>query len=383
MSARAGRGAWTGAHGPDNPGMPRNPRRSQSCRHGGSRRTHQDDTAAARWSLGRGNVLVPWSWQMTLTRAGDNPRPAACRPSAARVLSPRHSRHPSGAASYEASVKGSRSSPARPSPHPWPPDDSGNPPAFPPGSAPTRTGPAHARRGRDRLRAQARNNAASTTSCWPSNQRGSLATCATSCRTHHLAHPGNRKALPRARRRLLHRPPGPRTRNPPAHHQARSPRTHRHPRPPPPDSHPQEPGSASAPPGAAACPAEDHSRIRCRGTGGQRGSGGHGHLPAGLRPGREVPAAARALTRASRRQPSQSKRAPSQSLALRLSNVPADSVRLVVLGAEMVGLHISVSSEWIRRCAASGAGAAISVNVSARVVSSGRSSGWINASVCL
>ena len=66
-----------------------------------------------------------------LTRAGDNPRPAACRPSTARVLSPRHSRHPSGAASYEASVKGSRPSPARPSPHPWPPDDSGNPPAFP------------------------------------------------------------------------------------------------------------------------------------------------------------------------------------------------------------------------------------------------------------
>jgi hypothetical protein len=71
-----------------------------------------------------------------LTRAGDNPRPAACRPSTARVLSPRHSRHPSGAASYEASVKGSRSSPARPSPHPWPPDDSGNPPAFPRASHP-------------------------------------------------------------------------------------------------------------------------------------------------------------------------------------------------------------------------------------------------------
>ena len=31
----------------------------------GSRRTPQDDTAAARWSLGRGNALVPWSWQMT------------------------------------------------------------------------------------------------------------------------------------------------------------------------------------------------------------------------------------------------------------------------------------------------------------------------------
>ena len=66
-----------------------------------------------------------------LMRARDNPRPAACRPSTARVLSPRHSHHLSGAASYEASVKGSRPSPARPSPHPWPPDDSGNPPAFP------------------------------------------------------------------------------------------------------------------------------------------------------------------------------------------------------------------------------------------------------------
>ena len=60
---------------------------------------------------------------------GAGPRAGAA--STARVLSPRHSRHPSGAASYEASVKGSRSSPARPSPHPWPPDDSGNPPAFP------------------------------------------------------------------------------------------------------------------------------------------------------------------------------------------------------------------------------------------------------------
>src|SRR5271166_4368553 len=42
------------------------------------------------------------------------PRPAACRPSSARVLSPRHSRHLSGAVTYEASVKGSPHSPARP-----------------------------------------------------------------------------------------------------------------------------------------------------------------------------------------------------------------------------------------------------------------------------
>src|SRR6266852_2046359 len=30
-----------------------------------SRRAPQNGTAAARWSLGRGNALVPWSWQMT------------------------------------------------------------------------------------------------------------------------------------------------------------------------------------------------------------------------------------------------------------------------------------------------------------------------------
>ena len=52
---------------------------------------------------------------------------------------------------------------------------------------------------------------------------------------HHLAHPGHRKALPRARRRLLHPPPGPRTRNPPAHRQARSPRPHASPSSQPPD----------------------------------------------------------------------------------------------------------------------------------------------------
>jgi hypothetical protein len=71
-----------------------------------------------RDTTGKGALSTPGP--AVLTRAGDNPRPAACRPSTARVLSPRHSRHPSGAASYEASVKGSRSSPARPSPHPWP-----------------------------------------------------------------------------------------------------------------------------------------------------------------------------------------------------------------------------------------------------------------------
>ena len=46
---------------------------------------------------------------------------------------------------------------------------------------------------------------------------------------HHLAHPGHREALPRTRCRLLHQPPGPRTRNPPPHRQARSPGPHRHP----------------------------------------------------------------------------------------------------------------------------------------------------------
>jgi len=66
-----------------------------------------------------------------LTRAGAGPRPAACRPSTAWALSPRPRCHLSRAVVYEASAKGSRSSPARPSPHPWPPDDTGNPPAFP------------------------------------------------------------------------------------------------------------------------------------------------------------------------------------------------------------------------------------------------------------
>ena len=77
------------------------------------------------------------------------------------VLSPRPSCHLSGAVTYEASVKGSHHSPARPSPHPWPPDDTGNPLALPLGSAPTRAGPAHARQGRDRLRARAWNTATS------------------------------------------------------------------------------------------------------------------------------------------------------------------------------------------------------------------------------
>ena len=62
---------------------------------------------------------------------GDDPRPGACRPSRRGSYHPGTAVTHPGAASYEASVKGSRFSPARPSPHPWPPDDSGNPPAFP------------------------------------------------------------------------------------------------------------------------------------------------------------------------------------------------------------------------------------------------------------
>src|SRR5271157_5050150 len=46
------------------PGM-RRARTRRAIQLDGSRRTPQDDTAAARWSLGRGNALVPWSWQMT------------------------------------------------------------------------------------------------------------------------------------------------------------------------------------------------------------------------------------------------------------------------------------------------------------------------------
>ncbi len=128
---------------------------------------HTRDTA------GVGALCAPGP--AVLSRAGAFSRPAACRPSSARVLSPRHRRHLSGAVTYEASVKGSPHSPARPSPHPWPPDDTGNPPALPLGSAPARAGPAHARQGRDRLRARAWNTATSTTSCWSSNQRDSLA----------------------------------------------------------------------------------------------------------------------------------------------------------------------------------------------------------------
>jgi len=61
---------------------------------------------------------------------------------------PRHGRHLSGALTNEASVKGSRHSPARPSPHPWPPDDTGNPPAFPWAPHPREQDPrTHARAG--------------------------------------------------------------------------------------------------------------------------------------------------------------------------------------------------------------------------------------------
>ena len=45
----------------------------------------------------------------------------------------------------------------------------------------------------------------------------------------YLARPGHRQTLRRARRRLLHPAPGPRTRNPPPDRQAPSPRPHRHP----------------------------------------------------------------------------------------------------------------------------------------------------------
>ena len=107
------------------------------------------------------------------------------------------------------------------------------PSGFPPGSAPTRAGPAHARRGRDRLRAQARNNATSTTSCWPSNQRGSLATCATSCRTHRVA-PAERprRPLPRPRPRLARQAHRPQPQGPQRPAPARGPRLRRHHHPP-------------------------------------------------------------------------------------------------------------------------------------------------------
>ena len=64
--------------------------------------------------------------QRCSSRARRLPWPAARRITAATVLSPGTGSviYP-GVGGHEASVKGSRSSPARPSPHLWPPDDSG------------------------------------------------------------------------------------------------------------------------------------------------------------------------------------------------------------------------------------------------------------------
>jgi hypothetical protein len=92
-----------------------------------------------RDAAGVGALYIPGP--AVLTRTGTNPRPAACRPSTARALSPRPRCHLSGASNHETSAKGSRSSPARPSPHPWPPDDTGNPPAFPRAPHPRRQDP--------------------------------------------------------------------------------------------------------------------------------------------------------------------------------------------------------------------------------------------------
>ena len=64
--------------------------------------------------------------QRCSTQTGRCPRPAARRITTATVLYPGTSTviYP-GLHRHEASVKGSRRSPARPSPHLWPPDDSG------------------------------------------------------------------------------------------------------------------------------------------------------------------------------------------------------------------------------------------------------------------
>ena len=78
---------------------------------------------------------------------------------------------------------------------------------------------------------------------------------------HHLAHPGHRQTLRRARRRLLHPPPRPRKRNPPPDRQAGSPR--------PPGQPPASRLTSTTcytpdryhRPGCCRRPAGDHSRI--------------------------------------------------------------------------------------------------------------------------
>jgi hypothetical protein len=44
-----------------------------------TRHTHQADPQTARWSLGRGNTLVPCPWQMTLRREAHHRRPVRAR----------------------------------------------------------------------------------------------------------------------------------------------------------------------------------------------------------------------------------------------------------------------------------------------------------------
>jgi len=65
----------------------------------------------------------------------------------------------------------------------------------------------------------------------------------------HLACPGHRQTLRRARRRFLHPPHRPRQTDPPPDRKARSPRPHRQPPARRLTTRPHEPGSADAPPG--------------------------------------------------------------------------------------------------------------------------------------
>jgi hypothetical protein len=117
---------------------------------------------------------TPARWTMTgfprsaHTRYGRNGRPlcpGASGAHASRVQSParrpphlsgegplpRRCRHLSGAMPHETSIKGSHHSPARPSPHPWPPDDTGNPPVSPRAPHPHQQDRCTHARGGDRL----------------------------------------------------------------------------------------------------------------------------------------------------------------------------------------------------------------------------------------
>jgi hypothetical protein len=115
-------------------------------------------------------------------RPGAIPGPPPAAPQRRRPCTPAPVRHLSGAMPHETSIKGSRRSPARPSPHPWPPDDTGNPPAFPRASHPHGQDPrTHARAGTG----SEHKPGTTLLAYMPALQSASsLASCATSRRTY-------------------------------------------------------------------------------------------------------------------------------------------------------------------------------------------------------